>query len=110
MHEQLAAGALRPGTYSGARRRSLLTLAGAEMAAVVVRPSSVFAGKDARKARKRSRKTCNRQVDPCRASITSLTVPAPTTAHSAGIVTRVIVSARRRHNERQLVRPLDATP
>jgi hypothetical protein len=54
------------------RRRSLLTLAGAAAATAIAGTSPIHAGKDARKAKKRSRKKCKRQVDPCRASITNL--------------------------------------
>jgi hypothetical protein len=48
----------------------------AVIAAAVARASPVHAGKDARKARKRSRKKCKRQIDPCRASVTRLCADA----------------------------------
>jgi hypothetical protein len=48
------------------RRRSLLILGGVAAASAAAGSSRVHAGKVAKKARKRSRKTCRRQVDQCR--------------------------------------------
>ena len=59
-------------SQSRSRRRSLLPLAGAVAIAAIARTSPVHAGTDARKAKKRSRKKCKRQVDRCRASLTRL--------------------------------------
>jgi hypothetical protein len=70
MSEPLAESAPRLTPKSGARRRSLLTFAATAAAAAVVRTSTVSAGKDAKKAKKRSRKKCRRQIAQCRSVIT----------------------------------------
>ncbi len=72
MPQPLADPAIPHTPRFAARRLSLLALAGAATSVVVARPSLVQAGKDAKKARKRTRKKCKSQIDACRASLTEL--------------------------------------
>ena len=58
-------------------RRSLLALGGAVLAKVMTGPQTAQAGKEGRKAKKRVRWTCKRQVGACRAFFTELCATDP---------------------------------
>jgi hypothetical protein len=62
---RVAAGAV-------SRRQSLMTLGGASVTAAIGKPSIVMAGKESKKVRKRYKKKCKRQIDPCELALTVL--------------------------------------
>ncbi|HYI14929.1 MAG TPA: hypothetical protein VEX37_06040 [Thermomicrobiales bacterium] len=54
------------------RRQSLMTLGGAALANALAGSPAVQAGKDSKKVKKRFKKKCKRQVDPCELALTVL--------------------------------------
>jgi hypothetical protein len=58
-------------------RRSLLTLGGAVLAKVMSAPRTAEAGKESKKAKKRVKRTCQRQIGACRAFFTELCAADP---------------------------------
>jgi hypothetical protein len=71
MHERRFDALTRLAVDAVSRRRSLLTLGGATVASAVASPSVIQAAGTAKKARKRKRKKCRRQIDQCLAALTA---------------------------------------
>jgi len=59
------------------RRRSLLTLGGAVLAKAMAAPRTAQAGKESKKAKKRVKRTCKRQIGACRDFFTELCATDP---------------------------------
>ena len=77
MTAQQATPSLRRAAEAMSRRASLLTLGGAVLARVMAAPRTAQAGKESKKAKKRVKRTCKRQVGACRAFFTELCATDP---------------------------------
>ena len=72
MHERRFDALTRHAAHAVSRRHSLLTLGGAAVASAVTVPSVIQAGQTAKRAKKRKRQKCRRQIDQCLDALTEV--------------------------------------